>query len=45
MPLCWDVDHAKLTILSDWEVDRVIIDYEREPFSVIRGSTASPPAW
>ena len=42
MPLCWDVDHAKLTILSDWEGDRVIADYEQEPFSVIRGSVSTP---
>ena len=42
MPLCWEVDHATLTVLSDWDGNRVIADYKTEPFSVIRGSTATP---
>ena len=42
MPLCWSVNHATLTVLSDWEGNRVIADYEKEPFSVIRCSTATP---
>jgi len=42
MPLCWSVNKATLTVLSNWEGNRVIADYEKEPFSVIRCSTATP---
>lgn len=42
MPLCWEVSHATLTVLSEWEGDRVIADYEKESFSVIRCSTSTP---
>lgn len=42
MPLCWDMSYGKLTVLSDWEGERVIADYEKEPFSLIRFSVATP---
>lgn len=42
MPLCWSVNHATLTVLSEWEGDRVIADYQKEPFSVIRCSVSTP---
>ncbi|MBE6760975.1 MAG: hypothetical protein E7551_01655 [Ruminococcaceae bacterium] len=42
MPLCWSVSNATLTVLSDWEGERVICDYQKEPFSVIRCSTSTP---
>lgn len=42
MPLCWSVSNATLTVLSSWEGERVICDYQKEPFSVIRCSTSTP---
>ncbi len=42
MPICWDVKRAKLTVMSEWEGERVIADYEKEPFSIIRYSTETP---
>ncbi len=42
MPLCWDMTYGRLTVMSAWEGDPVIADYEKEPFSLIRFSTATP---
>lgn len=42
MPLCWTVSNATLTVLSEWEGERVICDYQKESFSVIRCSTSTP---
>ncbi len=42
MPLCWDVSFGRLTVMSDWDGDEVIADYEKEPFSLVRFSTATP---
>lgn len=42
MPLCFDLTYAKLTVESEWEGERLIADYEREPFSIIRFSTQTP---
>ena len=39
MPLCWEVSYARLTVKSEWDGERVIADYEKEPFSIIRFST------
>lgn len=39
MPLAWDVSYARLSVVSeDWEGERLIADYEKEPFSIIRYS-------
>lgn len=42
MPLCWDASYGRLTVMSDWEGERVIADYEKEPFSLIRFSVSTP---
>lgn len=42
MPLCFDVTYARLTVESKWEGERLIADYEKEPFSIIRFSTPTP---
>ena len=42
MPLCWDMSYGKLTVMSAWEGDPVVADYEKEPFSLIRYSAATP---
>jgi len=39
MPLAWDVSYARLSVVSDdWDGERVVADYEKEPFSIIRYS-------
>ena len=42
IPMCWDVSYASLEIISDWEGDRVIADYNKEPFAVVRYSVPTP---
>lgn len=42
MPLCWDASVGKLTVLSQWDDERVIADYAKETFSLIRHSTSTP---
>ncbi len=42
MPLCWDASVGRLTVLTAWEGDPVIADYQREPFSLIRYSASAP---
>jgi len=43
MPLCWDATCGRLTVVSDgWDGERLIADYEKEPFSLIRFSVATP---
>lgn len=42
MPLCWDASYGKLTVLSEWEGERVVADYRRHPFHLIRYSVATP---
>ena len=42
MPMCWDATYGKLTVESEWDGDRVIADYEKEPFSLVRFSTSTP---
>ena len=41
-PVCWDVSMGRLIVLSDWDGDPVIADYERHPFHLIQYSTATP---
>jgi len=41
-PVCWDVSVARLTVVSDWEGDPVVADYDRHPFHVIQYSTSVP---
>ena len=43
IPMAWDVSYAKLSVVSDWDGDRVIADYEKEPFAVVRYSVSTPP--
>ncbi len=42
MPLCWDATYGRLTVMSDWDGERVIADYEKEPFSLVRFSVSTP---
>ncbi len=44
-PLAWDVTHGKMTILkSPVSIeDRVVADYERHPFHLVKGSVSTPP--
>lgn len=42
MPMCWDASFGRLTVVSDWEGERVIADYEKEPFSLVRYSVSTP---
>ena len=42
MPICWEATYGRLTIMSEWNGDRVIADYEKEPFSLIRCSVETP---
>lgn len=42
MPLCWDASIGRLTVMSEWDGDRVVADYDKETFSLIRCSTATP---
>ena len=42
MPMAWDAQYGRLTVLSQWDEDPVIADYEREPFSLIRYSVSTP---
>jgi len=42
MPMCWDATYGRLTVMSDWEGERVISDYEKEPFSLVRFSVSTP---
>ena len=42
MPMCWDVSVGRLTVVSDWDGERVIADYDKEPFSIVRFSTETP---
>lgn len=41
MPLCWDASYGKCTVLSEWEGERVIADYQKHPFHLIRYSVAT----
>ena len=41
-PVCWDVSVARLTVMSDWDGDPVVADYDRHPFHVIQYSTSVP---
>ena len=41
-PVCWDVSVARLTVMSDWDGDPVVADYDRHPFHVIQYSTSMP---
>lgn len=41
-PICWEVSMGRLTVLSDWEGDRVVADYQRHPFHLIQYSTSTP---
>ncbi len=42
VPMSWDVSYGSLEVLSDWDGDRVIADYEKEPFAVVRYSVPTP---
>ncbi len=42
MPMCWDATYGRLTVTSEWEGERVIADYEKEPFSLVRFSVSTP---
>lgn len=42
MPVCWDASMGRLTVLSDWEGDPVVADYDRHPFHLIQYSTSTP---
>lgn len=41
-PVCWDVSMARLTVMSDWDGNPVVADYDRHPFHVIQYSTSVP---
>ena len=43
LPMCWDTSYGKLSVISDWDGDCVIADYEKEPFSLVRYSVSTPP--
>ena len=42
LPMCWDVSYGSLEVLSEWDGDSVIADYEKEPFAVVRYSVSTP---
>lgn len=41
-PVCWDASVGRLTVVSDWQGDAVVADYDRHPFHLIQYSTAAP---
>ncbi|MBO5760874.1 MAG: DUF4910 domain-containing protein [Lentisphaeria bacterium] len=43
MPLAWDVTKGKLSVISGegFEVGEVLADYEKHPFSIVKGSVAT----
>lgn len=43
MPMAWDVSYATLSVVSEWDGEKVIADYNKEPFSVVRYSVPTPP--
>ncbi len=42
MPMAWDASYGRLSVVTDWEGEPVIADYEKEPFSLIRYSVSTP---
>lgn len=41
-PVCWDAKVGRLTVVSEWEGDPVVADFERHPFHLIQYSTSAP---
>lgn len=43
MPLAWDVTKGKLSVISgkDFEAGEILADYEKHPFSIVKGSVAT----
>ena len=41
-PVCWDASIGRLTVVSEWDGDPVVADYDRHPFHLIQYSTAAP---
>ncbi|MBQ3124820.1 MAG: hypothetical protein IJC09_05325 [Clostridia bacterium] len=43
LPMAWDVSYATLSVVSEWDGERVIADYQKEPFAIVRYSVPTPP--